>query len=488
MSSKSNTFFTGFIITLIFVMLNTLIVTYGRRISLKLVKEFITELRKILIVKLIYSTTTFNIGKNIDYLHSNLTFDTERIDNFIASLLTKFLPSILISFGLVSYLIYLDGSLLVLYFIIVPILYIFIKSDRNKINEIIKSYHQNYSRYSSSVLFILKYFDLIKISSSEEYEFERQLALIKNVEQSGKNIAWIQTFKSTINENIFFLGGIGILFIGAYQVNNNSASPGSIISFYIILNLLLPYLRIVGFVPTYLEGLNSINSISKIIDYSDIEIKSNTKTEFSKIIKLENISFSFGGITIFENINFEIEKNQICFIKGESGSGKTTLMRLLMGFYPLQKGRILIDGKSVDSSMLISFRQKVGFLMQEPLFFRGSIYENLSYGSDKITKIQIEEVCKNCLIHDFINSLPKGYESEIGNNGAKLSGGQKQKIAIARELLRKPELLILDEPDKNLNLKNIIQIIQNLKNLNQTTIIITHNLFIIKSIKTGLHM
>jgi ATP-binding cassette subfamily B protein len=126
--------------------------------------------------------------------------------------------------------------------------------------------------------------------------------------------------------------------------------------------------------------------------------------------------------------------------------------------------------------------------MQEPLFFRGSIYENLSYGSDKITKIQIEEVCKNCLIHDFINSLPKGYESEIGNNGAKLSGGQKQKIAIARELLRKPELLILDEPDKNLNLKNIIQIIQNLKNLNQTTIIITHNLFIIKSIKTGLHM
>lgn len=96
--------------------------------------------------------------------------------------------------------------------------------------------------------------------------------------------------------------------------------------------------------------------------------------------------------------------------------------------------------------------------------------------------------CVKKLNLPFINSLPNGYESEIGNNGAKLSGGQKQKIAIARELLRKPELLILDEPDKNLNVENIIQIIENLKELNQTTIIITHNYTIIKNIKIGLQM
>jgi ABC-type bacteriocin/lantibiotic exporter with double-glycine peptidase domain len=356
-------------------------------------------------------------------------------------------------------------------------------------NKIIKKYHQDYSNFSSGVLFILNYFNLIKISSSEKNEADRQSYLIRNVEQSSKNIAWVQTLKNTINENIFFLGGIGVLFVGAYQVNISNTSPGSIISFYIILNFLLPYLRnLVAFMPTYLEGMNSIKSISKIVDYTDIEIKSISCIEFSQVIKFENVSFSYDDVKVFENVNFEVKKNQMYFIAGESGSGKTTLMKLLMGFYSLGSGRILIDNKSVDNSNLIAFRKKVGFLMQEPLLFAGSIYDNMLFGSESITKIQIEEVCENCMIHDFIMSLPMGYNTEIGYNGAKLSGGQKQRIAIARALLRTPDLLILDEPDKNLNVESIIKIIEYLKKINQTTIVITHNYSIIKKIGLGLHL
>jgi ABC-type multidrug transport system fused ATPase/permease subunit len=489
LKSTSNIYFICFSITLICIIINTCIVFYNRHVSLKLVKRFITELRELLIIKLIYSKISFNIGNNIDFFHFNLTHDTDRIDNFIASLLTQFLPSLFISIGLSLYLIYLDYFLFTLYLFIIPFLFIFVNFHRKKMNKIIKKYHQDYSRFSSGVLFVLKYFDLIKISSSEENEADRQIALIKNVEQSSKNIAWIQTFKSTVNENIFFLGGVGILLVGAYQVNNKSASPGSIISFYIILNFFLPYLRnLVGFIPTYLEGLNSLKSISKIVDHTDIEIKSSSIKEYNQTIKFDNVSYSYGNLKVFDNINFEVQKNQMYFITGESGSGKTTLMKLLMGFYSLDSGRILVDGKCMDISNLIAFRKKVGFLMQEPLFFRGSIYENLLYGSEMITKTQIEEVCRNCLVHDFIMSLPKGYDTEIGNNGVKLSGGQKQRIAIARALLKVPELLILDEPDKNLNEESIIQIIEYLKKINQTTVVITHNYSIIKKIGLGFQL
>ena len=486
-NSKSTIYFDGLFAVLILILINTAIIIFGKYISLKLVKRFISELRELLIVKLIYSTFIVNTDENVDFIHSNITFDTDRVDNFLASLLTQFLPSIFITAGLFTYLIYLNSLLLGLYSIIIPLLFIILKLHRNTMNKLIIRYHEEYSKFSSGVLFVLKYFDLIKVSSSEKYESSRQLSLIKNVENSSKNVAWVQTFKSIISENIFFLGGISILLFGAYQVNMNITSSGSIISFYITLNVLLPYLKnLTGFFHTFLDGMNSIKSILKIIDYPNLEINSSTRTEFKKNIKLETISFSIAGSKIFENINFEFIKHQMYFITGESGAGKTTLMRLLMGFYPLQEGRILIDGENIDSSTLLAFRKKVGFLAQEPLFFKGTIHENLIYGLDIVTQIQIEDVCKHCLIHEFIQSLPDGYDTEIGNNGMKLSGGQKQKIAIARTLLRAPDLLILDEPDKNLNEESIFKIIQYLRNIRQTTIIITHNHSIIKNIEIGL--
>ncbi len=489
LKSATNFYIPEISIIFLCILINTFIVIYNRHVSLKLVKRFITELREISIVKLIYAKTGFNIINNVDSLHYNLTHDIDRIDNFIASLLTQFLPSLFISLGLVLYLMHLNYFLFSLYLIIVPLLLIFIKYHKNEMNKIIKKYHQDYSNFSSGVLFVLNYFELIKISSSEKNEADRQSNLIRNVEQSSKNIAWVQTFKNTINENIFFLAGIGVLLIGAYQVNISNTSPGSIISFYIILNFLLPYLRnLVAFMPTYLEGKNSTKSILKIVDYTDIEIKSISCIEFSQFIKFENVSHSYDDVKVLENVNFEVKKNQMYFIAGQSGSGKTTLMKLLMGFYSLESGRILIDNICVDNSNLIAFRKKVGFLMQEPLFFTGSIYDNLLFGSESFAKTHIEEVCENCLIHDFIMSLPMGYNTEIGNNGAKLSGGEKQRIAIARALLNTPDLLILDEPDKNLNEGSVIKIIEYLKKIKQTTIVITHNYSIIKKIGLGLQL
>ena len=160
---------------------------------------------------------------------------------------------------------------------------------------------------------------------------------------------------------------------------------------------------------------------------------------------------------------------------GTSGSGKSTLINLLLGFYQPKEGQILIDGTNLNNLNLFEYRKHIGVLPQEPLIFPGTIQENLTYGLAHATDEDIQKMCEYCDIHDFIQQLPHGYHSDIGNRGVKISGGQKQRIAIARALLRKPELIILDEPDNNLSEALTGTIIDNIKRLGVTMIIISHN-------------
>ena len=154
----------------------------------------------------------------------------------------------------------------------------------------------------------------------------------------------------------------------------------------------------------------------------------------------------------------------------------------------MDHGRILIDGQNIDKLNFQEFRKQIGFLPQDPMFFTGTIYENLVYGLDNIDPSLIEFYCNKCLIHDFIISLPYGYQTEIGNSGNKISGGQKQKLAIARAIIRKPEILVLDEPDKNLDEKSVLDILNYIKQTKITTILISHNKNLLSNIENQLKL
>ena len=265
---------------------------------------------------------------------------------------------------------------------------------------------------------------------------------------------------------------------------NGQISLGALISFYVILNVTSSYFKtIITFVPVVVEGQNSINSLDAILSNDSIEITSLANFRFQNSISFQEVGFSYGEAQILLNTNFEIKKHQIFGISGESGSGKTTLIKLLLGIYPVGSGQILIDGQNIDRLNLAEFRKQVGYLPQEPMFFAGTIIENLTYGLNEFNSSEIEFLCSKCLIHDFIISLPNGYDTEIGNTGNKLSGGQKQRLALARALIRKPEILILDEPDKNLDEKSILSILAYIKQMKITTILISHNSSLLSKIE-----
>jgi ABC-type bacteriocin/lantibiotic exporters, contain an N-terminal double-glycine peptidase domain len=163
-------------------------------------------------------------------------------------------------------------------------------------------------------------------------------------------------------------------------------------------------------------------------------------------------------------------------VVGRSGSGKSTLSKLLQRLYPVESGRILIDGFDVKSADLASLRQQIGVVLQEDFIFNGSVLENISLGNPDITSEQVVEAARLAVAHDFISELPHGYETSVGERGTALSGGQRQRLALARLFLSKAPILILDEATSALDAETEQQVLQNLQRVsqNRTVFLIAH--------------
>ena len=221
-------------------------------------------------------------------------------------------------------------------------------------------------------------------------------------------------------------------------------------------------------------------SVNEKINRKENYIKDWGRKKFKDIkenIKFDNASVSIDGNKILSKINFKFEKNKVNAVIGKSGSGKTTLVDVITGLTELDEGKLSIDGVKLNSYSKESYQNSIGYVDQNPFLFNDTIINNIRWGSkSNISKKAIFEISKQLKIHDLINSLPNGYESNVGDFGNSLSGGERQRIVLARTLLNKPKLLILDEATSQLDTnsqKIVLSVIKKIKK-NTTIIMITH--------------
>ena len=221
-------------------------------------------------------------------------------------------------------------------------------------------------------------------------------------------------------------------------------------------------------------------SVNEKINRKESYIKDWGRKKFKDIkenIKFDNASVSIDGNKILSKINFKFEKNKVNAVIGKSGSGKTTLVDVITGLTDLDEGKLSIDGVKLNSYSKESYQNSIGYVDQNPFLFNDTIINNIRWGSkSNISKKAIFEISKQLKIHDLINSLPNGYESNVGDFGNSLSGGERQRIVLARTLLNKPKLLILDEATSQLDTnsqKIVLSVIKKIKK-NTTIIMITH--------------
>lgn len=304
--------------------------------------------------------------------------------------------------------------------------------------------------------------------------------LLKSVFKGGM----ITNAQQTLTGAISTIGGTVILWVGVVSVLNGNMTLGSLLTFNALLAYFLdPVKNLINLQPTMQTAIVAAERLSEILDL-ELEKTADKNRKLSPQslnypIKIENLDFRYGTRKlVLENINMNIGAGEKIALVGESGSGKTTLSKLLMNFYPWEKGEIFIGDYNLKDINLESLRNRIAYISQDIFLFSGTIRENLELGNEDVTLEDIIEACKLSKADEFINKLPLRYETMLEENGANLSGGQKQRLAIARALLKKPDILIMDEATSNLDSiteKAIEKTINNLSK-NITTIIIAHRL------------
>lgn len=307
----------------------------------------------------------------------------------------------------------------------------------------------------------------------------RFVKLLKDSFKSNMN----SVFSGTSSELTSRLLTIILLWVGAGYVIDSKITPGELLSFYTLIGYFTgPVSSLIGMNKTVQDAVIAADRLFEIMDLERESEESQIELSPDKIgdIHFEDVSFRYGTrIAVFEHLNLTIPAGKFTAIVGESGSGKSTLMSILQHIYPIQSGNVSIgkyDLKYISNS---SLRRLVAVVPQQIDLFAGNVIENIAIGDYEPDMQKIIDICTQLGLIGFIESLPKGFQTYLGENGASLSGGQRQRIAIARALYREPEILILDEATSSLDSaaeKYVQKMIDILKEKDKTVIVIAHRL------------
>ncbi|MBC7427870.1 MAG: ATP-binding cassette domain-containing protein, partial [Bacteriovorax sp.] len=280
-----------------------------------------------------------------------------------------------------------------------------------------------------------------------------------------------------------------IVWYGGKLVIQNEMSVGTLTSYILYVMTVAFSAGLLGSLYTdFMSAFGAGHRIFELLDTATVNeenINKPLKTISKGLIEIQQADFSYparSDVLVLKNFSMKIEQNETIAIVGSSGAGKSTIVQLLMRFYDLNSGKILIDGRNIKDYDLYALRNQVGIVSQEPILISESIEDNIRYGKPDATFLEVTAAAKIAYAHDFITSFPDGYKTLVGEKGVQLSGGQKQRVAIARAVLKDPKILILDEATSALDSESEYLVQAALENLQKgrTTLIIAHRLSTVK--------
>ncbi len=346
-----------------------------------------------------------------------------------------------------------------------------------------KEMNSSESRANTKAIDSLINFETVKYFGNEEHEYSRFDQSLKRYERAAIQSQQTLSVLNILQAAVIGIGLIAILLLAGQGVVDEKLTIGDffLVNTY-LMQLYMP-LNFLGFV--YREIKNSLVDMDKMFELIHINSSVNDKEDAINYIstrgrvEFKNVSFSYNSERpILDNINFTMEAGQTVAVVGPSGAGKSTLSRLLFRFYDVNKGSIEIDGIDIREMSQKSLRQNIGVVPQDTVLFNDTIGYNIAYGNPRANQVEIEQAAKSAAIHEFIESLPDKYETPVGERGLKLSGGEKQRVAISRTLLKNPPILIFDEATSALDSHKEKEIQKSLKMIskNRSTLVIAHRL------------
>lgn len=427
----------------------------------------------------------FFTGKTIGEVKKTVNEDIEKLENFIAHQIPDLTAAFATPIVVISFLFYMDWRLS-LALLIPVVLSIFMQFGMFAgIKERMAKFHELSGRLNGTIIQYIHGIQVMKAFNLSAKNFEKYKAEAKSYadywcEISKTSSKYYAVFLSLIDSGLLF-----IIPIGGVLVLGGTLDIPTYILFLILSSVFLNSLKLLmefgGHFSMLLEGAGKVRQILEIQPQVDTDGTFGGAVEGR--VTYRNVSFKYDKKTVLKHIDLDIAPKKVVALVGPSGSGKTTMGQLVGRFWDVVDGEILIDGRNIGSVGIGELMNTVSFVFQSAFMLQDTLYENIKMGLD-VTREAVESAAKKAQIHDFILSLPKGYDTSLAEEGIKLSGGEKQRIAIARAILKDSPIIVLDEVTSYSDVENESKLQEALSTLlkNKTAIIIAHRLYTIKNV------
>ena len=479
--------------SLIFVIPLLIIIAFATKgISLYVAKSLMIqvgeEISKTLqfdMVKSLINADTESIDKkHSGKFISNLTYDVTHITNLLSNAILILFKDTLTLIGLLSVMFIQNWKLSLISIIMIPVASIFARTLGKRMKKIVTQAQERSGFLISYLVELFKNHKIAKIFQKEEYEVNRADTHLTELMNKNKKIATVLIRMSPIME---VLTGIMIAILIYYSgklIVNGEIDVNNFFSFLAAMMLAYQPVRSLTSLNIVVnEGLSAANRILPIVDTQNL-IKNSENSKPIQIkeskIQFKNISFKYEASdkNILKDINLEFMGGKMTALVGHSGSGKSTILNLIPRFYQPHAGEIKIDDQTINDITIDSLRKNISLVTQETTLFDDTIRNNIKYAKENATEEEIIEVSRLSNSHEFIEKLPEKYDTKIGENGIRLSGGEKQRISIARAMIKKSSIILLDEATSSLDSQTESKIQEALNTLtkNKTTIVIAHRL------------
>ena len=480
--------------TLIFIIPILIIVAFTTKgISLYIAKTTMIgvgeEVKKMLqedmLKSFIQADTQFIENKHTGKYISNLTFDVSMITNLLTNSLLNLFKDGLTLIGLLFVMFYQNWKLALVAMIMIPLASVMARSLGKRIRKVTTEAAEKSGLLTTYLIEIFKNHKLIKIFQTEEYENNRAKKYIDELKEKSKKIAIIFVRATPIMETLTGIMIAILIFYSGKLILNNEIDISSFFSFLAAMMLAYQPVRSLA---TLNIGVNQgIAAAKRILPIVDNENKITDKNDDKALqlskgtIEFKEVSFKYNKNTqgpILKSVNLTIEGGKMTALVGHSGAGKSTIMNLIPRFYDRIDGDIIVDGSSIYKAKIKSLRKNISLVSQDTTLFDDTIKNNIAYANQNVKEQDIFEAAKLSFAEEFINKLPDRYDTIIGENGVRLSGGEKQRLSIARAMLKDSKIILLDEATSSLDAEteNKIQKAINFLIKDRTTLVIAHRL------------
>ena len=433
---------------------------------------------------LITADTDYIDDKHTGKFISNLTYDVSLITNLVSTTILNLFKDSLTLIGLLSVMFYQNWKLSLIAIIMIPLATFAAKNLGKRIGKVSTEAQLESGFFNTHLIEIFKNHQLIKIFQQEENENSKLTKIINKLRDKTKKIGFIFVRATPIMETLTGIMIAALIYFAGKLVMSDELAVNNFFSF--LAAMMLAYQPVRSLATLNMGISQGLSAASRILPIVDVENKIKEKDTATKLliekgnIEFKNVIFKYekGNTEVLKSVNLKIIGGEMNALVGHSGAGKSTILNLIPRFFDCSEGDILIDNQSIYNSSIFSLRNNISLVSQNTTLFDDTIKFNIKYANPNASDEEVISAAKNAFADEFIEKLPNKYDTIIGEDGVRLSGGEKQRLSIARAILKETPIILLDEATSSLDAETENKIQKGLSYLtkNKTTLVIAHRL------------